>query len=138
MSKSYLSPYRLPVIMGWFAGYLLTMVAIYYSLNRVRDSQLAATDSQLEATWKEWRDAAAKQASGVGPVQRKIPPSRLPPVRVLFLEHFKTISVAALAFGTILYGMVYFFAQGIFARGDSGMCHSAGSSTASQRDQTPD
>ena len=103
----------------WAVGYLFTIAAIFYGLSTVRQRQLASTDIELENSWQQWRDAAAIQAAGSGPVKRKIPKSTLPPIRVLFADHYKTITLAAIFFGSFLYGMFYFFARAIMT-GDRG------------------
>ena len=103
----------------WAVGYLFTVTTIFYGLSSVRQRQLVPADTELENSWQQWRDAAAIQATGTGPVQRKIPKSTLPPIRVLFADHYNTIAVAAIFFGSFLYGMVYFFARGIMT-GDRG------------------
>ena len=103
----------------WVVGYLFAIATIFYGLSTVRQRQLASTDIELENSWQQWRDAAAIQATGSGPVKRKIPKSALPPIRVLFADHYKTITVAAIFFGSFLYGMVYFFTRAIMT-GDRG------------------
>ena len=103
----------------WVVGYLFTIATIFYGLSTVRQRQLASTDIEQENSWQQWRDAAAIQAEGSGPVKRKIPKSTLPPIRVLFADHYKTITAAAIFFGSFLYGMVYFFARAIMT-GDRG------------------
>ena len=99
----------------WLVGYLFTLSTMLYGLSKIREKQLSETNTKLEDSWKEWRQAAAIQAKGEGPVKRKIPKSTLPPVQVLFTEYYKTITVAAVIFGSFLYGMLYFFTQGIVA-----------------------
>ena len=103
----------------WIVGYLLTLGAIFYGLTTVRQRQLSSSDTQLENSWQQWRDAAAIQAAGNGPVKRKVPKSTLPPIQVLFADHYMTITLSAIFFGSFLYGMLYFFARGILA-GDRG------------------
>ena len=103
----------------WLVGYLFTIATIFYGLSSVRERQLIRADAELENSWQQWRDAAAIQAAGTGPVKRKVPKSTLPPIRVLFADHYTTITVAAIFFGSFLYGMVYFFARGIMT-GDRG------------------
>ncbi len=115
MSKPWKSV-RHPVLKAcWAGGYLLTLVAILYGLTKVREKQRLMKNTEIVDSWKQWREAAAVQAAGAGPVQRKIPKSTEPPIQVLFTEHYKTIATAALIFGTFLYGMLYFFTQGMIA-----------------------
>ena len=115
----------------WAVGYLLTIGAILYGLSAVRQRQLSSPDVQLENSWQQWRDAAAIQAAGNGPVKRKIPKSRLPPIRVLFADHYTTITLSAIFFGSFLYGMLYFFARGILT-GDRGKLPSVAGHDASK------
>jgi hypothetical protein len=114
------------------------MSAISYGLTEVRKKQHVMTNTTLEDSWRQWRQAAAEQASGAGPVQRKIPKSALPPLQVLLTEHFKTITTAALVFGTFLYGMLYFFTRGIFSREQLEFLHADQHATASKREHPPD
>jgi hypothetical protein len=117
---------------------MLTISAIFYGLTKVREKQHVVTNTKLEDSWMQWREAAAEQASGAGPVQRKIPKSALPPLQVLLTEHFKTITTAALVFGTFLYGMLYFFTRGIFARDRIKFPHAGHHATPSKREHSPD
>ena len=103
----------------WTVGYFITVGAIFYGLDTVRQRQLSSRNTELENSWQQWRDAAAIQATGNGPVKRKVPKSTLPPVRVLFADHYTTITVAAILFSSFLYGMLCFFVRGIMT-GDRG------------------
>ena len=103
----------------WIVGYFCTLWFILYGLNNTRETQLSAATNKLEDAWAQWRDAAAAQAAGSGSVKRKIPKSTLPPIRVLFADHYTTITIAATFFGSFLYGMLYFFTRGILT-GDRG------------------
>lgn len=97
-------------------GYVITMAAIFYGLVSAREDQRGRSAGEAEAAWTEWREAAAEQASPEGPVQRKIPKSPLPPIRVLLLHHFGTMMAGALVFGSILYGMFCFLVRGMLIR----------------------
>jgi hypothetical protein len=138
MSKLWQSRNHPLATVCWVGGYVLTISAIFYGLTKVREKQHVVTNTKLEDSWMQWREAAAEQASGAGPVQRKIPKSALPPLQVLFTEHFKTITTAALVFGTFLYGMLYFFTRGIFARDRIKFPHAGHHATPSKREHSPD
>ena len=114
------------------------MALIFYGLIAARETQRLRTEAEAEAAWREWRVAATEQASPNGPVQRKIPKSPLPPIRVLLLNHFKTMMAAAFIFGSILYGIVCFFARGIFVGGKQPLLTGSRRSDRPRPDDAPD
>ena len=107
---------RYASVFFFLLGYVITMVAIFYGLISAREDQRGRSAGEAEAAWTIWREAAAEQASPNGPVQRKIPKSPLPPIRVLLLHHFGTMATGALVFGSILYGMFCFLVRGMLIR----------------------
>ena len=123
----------------WVLGYLFTLSVMLSGMSKIREQQLSGTSTKLEDSWKQWREAAAIQAKGAGPVKRKIPKSTLPPMQVLFADHYKTITLAAVIFGSFLYGMLYFFTQAIVA-GDHRQLPDSGQhrSTTKKPEHPPD
>lgn len=105
--------------LAWFAGYLVSIGAILYGLFALRIEQLVEVDNgSAQIGWEKWREEAARQSSGTGPVQRKVPKSVRPPLRVLLSEYFAVTVVSSLVFTTALYLMFYFFTRGIFSHHD--------------------
>lgn len=103
--------------LAWFAGYLVSIGAILYGLFALRIEQLAEVDnSAAQIGWESWREEAARQSSGTGPVQRKVPKSVRPPLRVLFSENFSILVVFALIFGSAFYFIFYFFVRATLSR----------------------
>lgn len=89
--------------LGWFVGYVLTMLAIATSLNRYR-SKAVATYGTAEASqeWQEWRDAA-EELGRKGSVDRDQPESMEPPSLVLMRDHFPACLGISLLLSSCLY-----------------------------------
>ena len=119
-------------------GYVITMAAIYYGMLSAREDQRGRSAGEAEAAWTEWREAAAEQASSEGPVQRKIPKSPLPPIRVLLMHHFGTMMAGALVFGSILYGIFCFLVRGMLIRSHVPSQSKHGGVADSQPEDAPD
>ncbi len=101
----------------WLAGYLITMAAILYGMISLRNMQLDQNNSATtQADWQQWRNEAARQSTGKGPVQRRVPKTLDPPIMVLFSDHFSVIVIFSLLFGSAFYFMLYFFVHGTFTR----------------------
>ena len=101
----------------WLAGYLMTMAAILCGMISLRNKQLDGNHSaSTQADWQEWRHEAERQSTGKGPVQRSIPKSLDPPLRVLFSQNFSILVVFALIFGSTLYFIFYFFVRATLSR----------------------
>ncbi|HJN67286.1 MAG TPA: hypothetical protein QF761_13840, partial [Pirellulales bacterium] len=101
----------------WLAGYLMTMAAILYGMISLRNMQLDQNNSATtQADWQQWRNEAARQSTGKGPVQRRVPKTLDPPIMVLFSDHFSVIVIFSLLFGSAFYFMLYFFVHGTLTR----------------------
>ena len=101
----------------WLAGYLMTMAAILCGMISLRNKQLDGNHSaSTQADWQQWRNEAARQSAGEGPVQRRVPKTLDPPIMVLFSEHFPVIVIFSLLFGSAFYFMIYFFVHGTLTR----------------------
>ncbi len=101
----------------WLAGYLVTMAAILYGMISLRNKQLDQNNTATtQADWQQWRNEAARQSTGKGPVQRRVPKTINPPIMVLFSDHFSVIVIFSLLFGSAFYFMLYFFVHGTLTR----------------------
>ncbi len=101
----------------WLAGYLMTMAAILYGMISLRNMQLDQNNSATtQADWQQWRNEAARQSTGKGPVLRRVPKTLDPPIMVLFSDHFSVIVIFSLLFGSAFYFMLYFFVHGTLTR----------------------
>ena len=93
------------------------MAAIVYGMISLRNKQLDGNHSaSTQADWQQWRNEAARQSAGEGPVQRRVPKTLDPPIMVLFSEHFPVIVIFSLLFGSAFYFMIYFFVHGTLTR----------------------
>ena len=102
----------------WLAAYLAVMGLGLWQLHRAHDWALATYDESGEgkgrqAQWDRWRDAAAEQAAGKGPVQRRVPKSAEPPTLVLLRDYYVMCVAAFLLFGSVLFGVFMFLVRGI-------------------------
>ena len=93
------------------------MAAIVYGMIALRHKQLSeVTAVRASTNWQQWRYEAERQSTGKGPVQRSIPKSLDPPLRVLFSQNFSMLVVFALIFGSALYFIFYFFVRATLSR----------------------
>ncbi|HKD37987.1 MAG TPA: hypothetical protein VKB78_14340 [Pirellulales bacterium] len=106
----------------WLAFYIAVLVAIgavtvYLRDRIVSDGPEAAKDQQ---SWEAWRQEAARQDGSHGPVQRAVPPSDEPPMRVLMRDHFGTILGASIIFPAIILGFLLIVLHGVLQQGSDG------------------
>lgn len=106
----------------WLATYIAILVAIAAVTVHLReriisDGPEAAKDQQ---SWEAWREAAAKEDGSHGPVQRAVPPSDEPPMRVLMRDHFGTILGASIIFPAIILGFLLMVLRGVIQQGNRG------------------
>lgn len=105
----------------WIVGYVVVMAAGLWSLHRAHAWALesfAATNAegqQRQADWDRWRQKAAEQADGNGPVKRRVPKSEEPPTLVLLRDYYGMCLAAFLLFGSVLYATFVYFVRGIFS-----------------------
>lgn len=94
---------------GWLAGVAIPPVLLL----RARSAWLEQLDRpETQQHWDEFRDAMRQQTGRTGPVQRKVPKSAEPPLRV-WLRDFVWLAIAA---WVVLGGVLGFFAA-MLARG---------------------
>jgi hypothetical protein len=103
----------------WLILYLLVMGGGLWGLHRARawalelyEASSSDADEQQEA-WQEWRNAAAEQAAGKGPVMRRVPKSDQPPTLVLLRDYYTMCNAALLVFGSVLFGTFLFLVRGM-------------------------
>ena len=103
----------------WLVLYLAVMGIGLWQLQRVHNWALATYGAegeegkQRQAEWDRWREKAAEQAEGKGPVQRRIPKSAEPPTLVLLRDYYVMCVTVFLLFGSVLFGVFMFLARGI-------------------------
>ena len=87
----------------WGLIYLVFVVVLIGGFWQARQRvlrQYSSPNAQIE--WKRWRDAAARQAEGEGPVLRRVPKSDEPPSLVLLRDHFATSLLGMLLLTTAI------------------------------------
>ncbi|MBB73227.1 MAG: hypothetical protein CMJ75_01805 [Planctomycetaceae bacterium] len=100
----------------WAAAYGIFLATTVGSLFWVRGNvaqQFQNTQSQSD--WDLWRQEAARQSQGTGPVQRRVPQSRQPPIVVLMGQHFVVCVAAVATLGSALFGTLMFLIRGAWA-----------------------
>jgi hypothetical protein len=113
----------------WLAIYLAVMGIGLWQLHRVHNWALATygeggEGKERQAEWDRWRQEAAEQSEGRGPVQRRVPKSAEPPTLVLLRDHYVMCVSAFLLFGSVLFGVCMFLVRGIVS--SPGRLHSDG------------
>lgn len=95
-------------------GWLLVVGGPPLLLSRARSAWLEALDvpSNQEA-WEQFRADMRRQSGRQGPVQRKVPKSPEPPLRVWLRDYFWLALAAWSVLGTALYGFCGFLVVGM-------------------------
>ena len=107
-----LSPSTLLIWLVYVAlvGVLLAVLTV------ARQRVLASPDQAAEQEeWQQWRDEAARQGSGDGPVSRRVPRATEPPTRVLLRDHFTTSLIILIVLSTALYFALAAMIRGVVA-----------------------
>jgi hypothetical protein len=118
--KQQRSPLTTIAIAALMAVWVGTLVVPPVLLLRVRQGWLERLDRPEEQThWEEFRRAMREQSGRDGPVQRKVPKSTEPPVRVWLRDHVQLAVVAWLLFVGVLGGFFCLLVAGVL-RGATG------------------
>jgi hypothetical protein len=113
MEHPHISPWTRPAFVAAAAVWLALLVGPPAWLLRCRGEWLARLDRpEAQAQWDEFRDAMRGQTGREGPVQRKVPKSAEPPLRV-WLRDYAWLAIAA---WVVLGGTLGLF-TGLFAFG---------------------
>ena len=102
---------------GWLILYLGVIASVVFLVRQARDRAAATLEtSQAKSEWTEWKDEAARHASGSGPVIRRTPSTNEPPELVLLRDHFATSLSGLLLLTTAVFLTLMTMIRGV-ARG---------------------
>lgn len=100
----------------WAAAYGIFLTSVVGALFWVRGNVARQfQDDQSQSDWDRWRQEAALQSQGKGPVQRRVPQSTEPPIVVLMGRHFGVCVAAVVTLGSALFGTLMFLIRGAWA-----------------------
>jgi hypothetical protein len=102
------------ILFSLVIGYLVLQVVLVGAMHKARDwasKNFSGPTAQLQ--WDEWVEAARRQSEGNGPVQRRVPKSKEPPVLVLLRDHFPVCVFGTWLFSTALYVTFTFLGWGL-------------------------
>ncbi len=122
-------------MIGWGAAYAVLVGATVCGLAAARHWALDAHRQQpADVAWQKYRaDIQRQQQSGNYVVQRRVPTSPEPPLRVLLRDHFAALLAGCLAFCTIVVGFLAWTVSGAWAQRRKGGSRQA---AAGPRDAT--
>jgi hypothetical protein len=101
----------------WLLLYLGMISTTVLVLLQVRQGvQDSGRDSQRQQEWLEWVEAARQQASGEGPVQRRVPQAEAPPLTLLMEDYFLVCACTSCILATALFLTLMFLVQGSYNR----------------------
>lgn len=105
------------LVAGWLAVIAIPPVVLL----QVRSGWLEALDRPaLQADWdafrRDMRAQSGRDAPVTGPVQRKVPRSVEPPLKVWLREYVGLAIAAWVLFGTVLFGFFAALIAGLFAQ----------------------
>jgi hypothetical protein len=106
------------------ASWLAVIIIPPAVLLQVRSRWLEALDRPAaQADWdtfrRDMRSQSGRDAPVTGPVQRKVPRSVEPPLRVWLRDHVGLAIAAWVLFGTVLFGFSAAVVVGLFAENES-------------------
>ena len=110
----------------WILLYVGMITTIVLVLLRVQDqAQNGTLDPNAQQHWDQWVETAREQADGDGPVQRRVPQSKNPPLSVLMDQYFVVCLLTSCVLATALFLTLVFMIQGSYnasrrARGPAG------------------
>jgi len=106
-----------------YVGMITTIVLVLLRVqNQVQDGTM---DPNAQQHWDQWVETAREQADGDGPVQRRVPQSKNPPLSVLMDQYFVVCLLTSCVLATALFLTLVFMIQGSYnasrrARGPAG------------------
>lgn len=104
----------------WILLYVGMIATIVLLLLRVQQQvQNDTLDPETQQHWDQWVETAREQASGDGPVQRRVPQSKNPPLSVLMDQYFLICLVTSCILATTLFLTLVFMIQGSYNAGRS-------------------
>ena len=100
-----------------YVGMITTIVLVLLQVqNQVQSGTL---DPNAQQHWDQWVETAREQASGAGPVQRRAPQSKDPPLSVLMDQYFLVCLLTSCVLATALFLTLVFMIQGSYNAGRS-------------------
>jgi hypothetical protein len=117
-------PARRTLVSFLVASWLAVIIIPPAVLLQVRSRWLEALDRPAaQADWdafrRDMRSQSGRDAPVTGPVQRKVPRSVEPPLRVWLRDHVGLAIAAWVLFGTVLFGFSAAVVVGLFAENES-------------------
>ena len=102
-----------PANLAWLVAYLFVMASVVWGVFLFRDWATNTFDTPAaRAEWQTWRDAAKKQTTPDGPVQRREPKSPEPPALRLMRDYFVTCELLAVVLSSALFATFAFLLRG--------------------------
>ena len=99
----------------WILLYVGMITTIVLVLLRVQDQvQNGTLDPNAQQHWDQWVETAREQAAGDGPVQRRVPQSKNPPLSVLMDQYFVVCLLTSCVLATALFLTLVFMIQGSY------------------------
>ncbi len=98
-------------------GYILLQVGLFAAMHGARGwAKKNFSGPIAQAEWGEWVEEARRQAAGNGPVQRRVPKSKEPPVLVLMRDYFRVCVFGVWLFSSALFVTFTYLGCGLFGR----------------------
>jgi len=121
------------VVAAWLAAVVLPPVL----LSRARADWLQQWDRpEAQAEWEEFRSDMRQQSGRDGPVQRKVPKSAEPPIRVWLRDYFQLAVVAWVLFMGVLGGVFSLLVAGVLRGAADGLRGGRASAASLAQDQS--
>ena len=100
---------------AWMIAAICWIAASVVMMFFLRGNVLGSFDKDAADEWQAWRDHVQQEQEKSVPVERRVPPSELPPAYVLMQDHFPVCLVAGVVFSFLLFAVFSFLILGVLS-----------------------
>jgi hypothetical protein len=95
-------------------AYLILITTLAGGLFTVRSRVLQDRDTEFsQQAWEQWRQEAARQSEGQGPVTRRTPAATEAPTVLLLRDHFGACLTLTMVISTVLFATFAMMIRGV-------------------------
>jgi hypothetical protein len=100
---------------AWLIAAICWIAASAALMFFLRGNVLGSFDKDAADQWQVWRDHVQQEQEKLVPVERRVPPSELPPAYVLMQDHFPVCLIAGVVFSFLLFAVFSFLILGVLS-----------------------
>jgi len=100
---------------AWMIAAICWIAASVALMFLLRSNVIGSFDKDAADHWQAWRDHVQQEQGKSVPVERRVPPSELPPAYILMQDHFAVCLVAGVVFSFMLFAVFSFLILGVLS-----------------------